>query len=122
MSDIGMNLVDRGDGDPPIILIHGFTCNLSNWKEQLSGLSDSHRCVAVDLPGHGASAAPREATIEALAEAVNQTLDELGLTEVVLVGHSMGCRVVSETFSQSPGRVRGQTRGSGRTGPADRRG
>jgi pimeloyl-ACP methyl ester carboxylesterase len=107
MSDIGMNLVDRGDGDPPIILIHGFTCNLSNWKEQLSGLSDSHRCVAVDLPGHGASAAPREATIEALAEAVNQTLDELGLTEVVLVGHSMGCRVVSETFSQSPGRVRG---------------
>jgi len=107
MSDVGLNLVDRGDGDPSIILIHGFTCNLSDWKEQLSGLSNSHRCVAVDLPGHGASAAPREATIEALGEAVNQALDKLGLKEVVLVGHSMGCRVVSEAYSQSPGRVRG---------------
>lgn len=63
--------------------------------------------MAVDLPGHGASPAPREATIEALAEAVNGALDKLKLDDVVLVGHSMGCRVASETFSQSPERVRG---------------
>jgi pimeloyl-ACP methyl ester carboxylesterase len=107
MSDIELNLEDHGQGHPAIIFIHGFTCNLTHWKEQLSGLSGAHRCVAVDLPGHGASAAPGEATIEALAEAVNDTLDTLKLNEVVLVGHSMGCRLVSETYSQSPGRVRG---------------
>ncbi len=107
MSDIELNLVDRGLGDPAIILIHGFTCNLNHWKEQLSGVSGGNRCVAVDLPGHGASPAPREATIEALAEAVNSALDKLKLDDVVLVGHSMGCRVASETFSQSPERVRG---------------
>lgn len=99
--------MERGRGDPTIIFIHGFTCNLSHWKEQLSPLSGGHRCVAVDLPGHGASDVPREATVEALAEALNEVLDALGLKDVVLVGHSMGCRVVSETFSQSPGRVRG---------------
>ncbi len=107
MSDIELNLVDRGLGDPAIIFIHGFTCNLNHWKEQLSGVSGGNRCVAVDLPGHGASPAPREATIEALAEAVNGALDKLRLDDVVLVGHSMGCRVASETFSQSPERVRG---------------
>lgn len=107
MSDIELNLVDRGLGDPAIIFIHGFTCNLNHWKEQLSGVSGGNRCVAVDLPGHGASPAPREATIEALVEAVNGALDKLGLDDVVLVGHSMGCRVASEAFSQSPERVRG---------------
>jgi len=107
MSKIELNLVDRGRGNPAIIFIHGFTCNLSHWKEQMSGLSGEYRCVAVDLPGHGASAEPRKATIEVLAEAVNNTLDALQLSEVVLVGHSMGCRLVSETYSQSPARVRG---------------
>ena len=107
MPEIALNLVDRGDGHPAIVFIHGFTCNLSHWREQLSGLSGGHRCIAVDLPGHGTSAEPREATIEALAAAVNDALDALALNQVVLVGHSMGCRLVSETFSQSPARVRG---------------
>ena len=107
MPDSELNLVDCGEGDLPIVLIHGFTGDLSNWKEQLSGLSGSHRCVAIDLPGHGASGDSPEATIEALAAAANDTLDKLGLNQVLLVGHSMGCRVVSEMVSQSPGRAYG---------------
>ncbi len=107
MTDSELNLVDCGQGNPPIVLIHGFTCDLSSWKEQLSSLSSSHRCIAIDLPGHGASADAPEATIEALAAAANATLDRLQLKEAVLVGHSMGCRVISEMASQSPRRVRG---------------
>jgi pimeloyl-ACP methyl ester carboxylesterase len=107
MTDSALNLVDRGQGDLPIVLIHGFTCDLSNWKAQLSGLSGSHRCVAIDLPGHGASPESGEASIEALAAAVNDTLHQLGLEKVVLAGHSMGCRVISEMTIQSPERVRG---------------
>lgn len=107
MADSELNLVDGGEGDPPIVLIHGFTCDLSNWKEQLSGLSGSHRCVAIDLPGHGASGDSPKATIEALAAAANDTLDKLGLNRVLLVGHSMGCRVISEMVSQSPSRAYG---------------
>jgi pimeloyl-ACP methyl ester carboxylesterase len=61
----------------------------------------------MDLPGHGASTDSSEATIEALAAAANATLDRLQLNEAVLVGHSMGCRVISEMTSQSPRRVRG---------------
>lgn len=102
-----LNFVDTGRGDPAIVFIHGFTCSLSDWREQLPVLSAHNRCVAADLPGHGASAAPREATIQALAAAVNATLDHLGLKRVVLVGHSMGCRIVSEAFGQAPARVCG---------------
>lgn len=107
MPNIELNLIDRGYGAPAVVFIHGFTCNISSWKEQLEALSGSQRCVAVDLPGHGDSAESRAATIEALAQAVNDTLDALELNEVVLVGHSMGCRIISEMFSQSPGRVSG---------------
>jgi len=107
MPDSELNLVDCGEGELPIVLIHGFTCDLSNWKEQLSGLSGSHRCVAIDLPGHGASGDSPDATIEALAAAANDTLDKLGLNQVLLVGHSMGCRVISEMVSQSPDRAYG---------------
>ncbi|UCH47167.1 MAG: alpha/beta hydrolase [Betaproteobacteria bacterium] len=107
MSNIELNLVDCGRREPAVVLIHGFTCNLHDWKEQLSVLSAAHRCVAIDLPGHGKSPPPEEPTIEALAKAVNDALDALKLSDVVLVGHSMGCRLVSETYGQSPGRVRG---------------
>lgn len=107
MSSAPLNVVDTGRGDPAIVFVHGFTCSLSDWSEQLPVLSAHHRCVALDLPGHGASPAPREATIRALAEGVNATLEHLGLTRVVLVGHSMGCRVVSEAFGQAADRVRG---------------
>jgi pimeloyl-ACP methyl ester carboxylesterase len=107
MTAATLNLVDRGEGHPAIVFIHGFTCSLSDWKEQLPSLSASYRCLAVDLPGHGASPAPAEISIEALAKAVNDTLDALQLKDVVLVGHSMGCRLASEAFSQQPGRVRG---------------
>ena len=100
-----INLVDTGAGQPPIVFIHGFTCGLSDWDEQLRALSGSHRCIAVDLPGHGASAAPREATVHALAAAVVDVLDVLDLPPAVLVGHSMGCRIVSETYRQAPQRA-----------------
>jgi len=102
-----LNFVDIGHDDPAIVFIHGFTCALSDWNAQLPALSGRNRCVAVDLPGHGSSAASPEATIQALAGAVNETLDRLALKRVVLVGHSMGCRIVSETYTQAPDRVCG---------------
>ena len=107
MAGSALNFIDMGEGAHPVVLIHGFTCDLSSWDEQLSVFASQHRCIAMDLPGHGSSTDSAEASIEALAAAANDVLSDLNVETAVLVGHSMGCRVISEMCSQSPTRVAG---------------
>ena len=45
-----------GDARPPVLLLHGFLGGAEDWHAIASGLSRSHRVVAIDLPGHGGSA------------------------------------------------------------------
>jgi pimeloyl-ACP methyl ester carboxylesterase len=87
--------------------VHGFACSLNDWEEQLSGLSPSFRCVALDLPGHGDSAEPEVISIEMMGAAVNQVKDVIAAASTILVGHSMGCRVIVEAFQQSGANVSG---------------
>jgi pimeloyl-ACP methyl ester carboxylesterase len=102
-----VNFVVRGGGDPTLIFVHGFGCSLGDWQEQFTGLSSRFRCVALDLPGHGNSAAPERVSIETLGAGVNSVKDKIASEKIVLVGHSMGCRVVVEAFLQSSASVSG---------------
>jgi pimeloyl-ACP methyl ester carboxylesterase len=103
----GINVRSRGAGRPTILFVHGFGCALDDWDAQLGALSADFTCVALDLPGHGGSARPAQPGIEALAAAVNRVKAERGDGDVLLVGHSMGVKVVREAYRQSPERVRG---------------
>ena len=96
-----------GHGEPSLIFVHGFACGLEDWDSPLNGLSTDFRCVAVDLPGHGRSPLPETASIEVMAEAVNRARKEIGASATVLIGHSLGCRVVIEAYRQSPDDVAG---------------
>src|SRR3954451_17047649 len=96
-----INYVVRGTGDPTVIFVHGFACSLDDWQDQFRGLSPNFRCVALDLPGHGESATPEPVSIEMLAAAVNRVRDQVEASVSMLVGHSMGCRVIVEAFQQS---------------------
>src|SRR3954465_937871 len=100
-----INYVVRGTGAPTLIFVHGFACSLDDWQEQLRGLSPNFRCVALDLPGHGESAKPEPVSIEILAAAVNWVKDQVQASDSILVGHSMGCRVIVEAFQQSAATV-----------------
>src|SRR5258706_14208289 len=58
-----------GSGEPTLVLVHGWTCNLGFWKGQ-AALADSARLVLVDLPGHGQSDQPeRTYSMELMARA-----------------------------------------------------
>ena len=67
-----------------------------------------HQTVAVDLRGHGASpGTPDECSIERYGADVAEVMQTLALPPAVLVGHSMGCRVVVEAAMQATTRVAG---------------
>src|SRR5215204_4552490 len=93
-----INYVVRGTGDPTLIFVHGFACALDDWEAQLRGLSPRFRCVALDLPGHGDSAKPEAISIEVMGTAVNRVKDLIAAPNTILVGHSMGYRVIVDAF------------------------
>jgi pimeloyl-ACP methyl ester carboxylesterase len=100
--------VVTGEGRPPIVFIHGFGCAHSDWDAQVAHLSLRHQTVAVDLRGHGASpGTPDECSIERYGADVAEVMQALALPPAVLVGHSMGCRVVVEAAVQAANRVAG---------------
>lgn len=98
--------VVAGSGNPPIVFVHGFACAHSDYAAQIAHFSPRHQTVAVDLRGHGASpGTPDECSIERYGADVAEVMRALQLPPSILVGHSMGCRVVTEAALQAPDRT-----------------
>lgn len=92
---------------PSIVLIHGFCENSTCFNEQVFLLKASHQVICIDLPGHGSSAEQRGFTIDDIARQVNDVLDVCGVTECVMIGHSMGGYVVLSYAKQFSNRLKG---------------
>jgi pimeloyl-ACP methyl ester carboxylesterase len=98
--------VDRGEG-APLLFVHGLGSNLSLWRETLDAFDDSHRVLALDLPGYGLSGKKDvPGTMSFFADAVTGFLDERGLDTVTVVGVSMGGQVGLTLALEAPERVR----------------
>jgi pimeloyl-ACP methyl ester carboxylesterase len=96
-----------GDEDKtPLVLIHGAGGSYLHWPSEIRRLSGEN-ILAIDLPGHGKSGGEGEHTIDAYAQAVLSFLDELGLDQSILVGHSMGSAIAQWLCLDRPERVRG---------------
>lgn len=103
-----MHFVRAGSGAPPLVFVHGFACSHEDWKFQLEELKTRHEIVACDLRGHGATPGrPHECSIEHYGGDVAALLGNLDFSDAILVGHSMGCRVLLEAARLDPGRVAG---------------
>ena len=96
--------LDRGEGDDPIVLIHGFGGDLNSWLFNQPVLASERRVIALDLPGHGQSEKRvPEGGVPALANTVLGLLDELGLARAHFVGHSLGGVVAAMCALKRPG-------------------
>jgi pimeloyl-ACP methyl ester carboxylesterase len=80
-----------GDG-PPLVLLHGLTASWRIWLPILEPLEQHHTVFAPALAGHpgGPLLEPAEGGVPALADAMERTLDEAGITQAHLVGSSLG--------------------------------
>ncbi|HSV29225.1 MAG TPA: alpha/beta hydrolase [Candidatus Omnitrophota bacterium] len=82
--------------DEAVILIHGYGMDQSLWRLQVPALAKTHRVIAMDSPGHGDSARPKDAvfTMDLYARAVEAVAQDAGVKRAVLIGHSMGLPVI----------------------------
>jgi pimeloyl-ACP methyl ester carboxylesterase len=102
-----VNYVDLGAGErEPIVFVHGLGGQWQNWLENLPRAAQERRVVALDLPGFGLSAMPRERiTISGYGRTVDALCERLGLGKVDIVGNSMGGYIGAEVAIQFPERV-----------------
>ena len=84
------SLYEGGPRDEvPVILLHGAGGSSLSWPAEMRRLA-GWRVIALDLPGHGRSAGVAQQTIGGYARCVQEFITEMGLSRVILVGHSMG--------------------------------
>jgi sigma-B regulation protein RsbQ len=89
------NINLMGSGSVTLLLVHGYGCNQSMWRQMAPVLADRYRVVLVDLLGFGDSDLsaydqPRYDSLEAHAEDIAEIGRSLGTGPLVLVGHSVG--------------------------------
>jgi pimeloyl-ACP methyl ester carboxylesterase len=90
-----MHFTNYGTANKAVVLIHGWTCDETVWRAQVTALQPEYRVITIDLPGHGKSERPSVPfTQDLFAWSVRALLAEAKVEKAVLVGHSMGGLVI----------------------------
>lgn len=98
----------HGEAGEPLVLVHGYTGDVTDWRHQLPEFSRTHRVLIMDHRGHGASEAPVDRasyTITQMADDVVALVEHAGLGRYHLLGHSMGGAVAQEIALRDRGRL-----------------
>jgi pimeloyl-ACP methyl ester carboxylesterase len=119
---VRLHYIERGRG-APVVLIHGNGSLIQDFV--ISGLVDrlspSHRVIVIDRPGYGYSARPRRLwTARAYARLFRSALEQLGVRQAVVLGHSWGALVAAALALEAPTLVRGLILASGYYYPTPR--
>jgi pimeloyl-ACP methyl ester carboxylesterase len=100
----------------PLVFCYGLVCSSLHWTYQIDHFQRSHQAVWFDYRGHQNSEVPKDLkslALENMARDLGLLLDELGIKDAVLLGHSMGVNVVLEFYRQQPERVAGMVLANG---------
>jgi len=95
----------HGESGEPLVFVHGFTGDISDWRFQIEEFAPTHRVLVLDNRGHGRSPAPRDASaygMGVMADDVEALAARVGFDRYHLVGHSMGGGIVQEIALRSP--------------------
>jgi pimeloyl-ACP methyl ester carboxylesterase len=91
----------------PLVLVHPLRTQLEYFQKVIPLLTPRYRVYALDLPGHGHSSAPADASYDEpfFRHAVQQFLDALDVHDVVLAGESIGGTLALTVASDRPDRI-----------------
>ena len=87
---------DKGNGPETLVMMHGWTSTHDVYVEPVEKLKEKARCIIYDHRGHGGSkdANHEKPTMETLASDLNEIIQGLSLSNITLLGWSMGAGVV----------------------------
>lgn len=93
---------------PPLLLIHTIRTQLEYFRRLVPLLAGSHTVYAIDLPGHGHSPIDPSASFDEpyFRRAVIRFIEEIDLTDLTLVGESIGGALALTVAASLPQRVK----------------
>jgi esterase len=95
-----------GTGDP-VIILHGLFGSQNNWRTIARRLGEEYSVFTPDLRNHGQSPHHPIHSYASMADDVRALMDEEGLHQPFLIGHSMGGKTAMELALGTPERVKG---------------
>lgn len=101
----GIEYAEAGQGDIPVICLHGIGGSYASFTPQLESLATQQRVIAWNMPGYGNSPLLNETTFTNLADALVGFMDAMSISQAHLLGHSIGGMIVQELALSHAGRV-----------------
>jgi pimeloyl-ACP methyl ester carboxylesterase len=100
-----LSYLDWGGSGEPIVFLHGGALTAHTWDLVCIGLRDTHRCIALDLRGHGDSGSSDDYRIETATEDVTALVATLGVARCHVVGMSLGGNIAAHFAGAHPERA-----------------
>ena len=99
-----MNLFYRelGQGNPPIVILHGVFGSCDNWLTVSKGLAEKNKIYLLDARNHGQSPHSEEFNYDVMAADLFEFIEQHQLVNPIIIGHSMGGKTVMKFAVKYP--------------------
>ena len=108
VNDFNLSYDDLGEGNRPVIFLHGFPFDKTMWQHQLHYLKSFGRVIACDIRGFGKSTDEETPlSIALFGKDLIEFMDKLKIDKATICGLSMGGYIALNAFERSPERFEG---------------